>query len=395
MLADALKGIRVLDFTHVGAGPACTMLLADMGAEVIKIESLSGDLARGLGPPWKDGESAWFMSLNRNKQSIALDLKHPDGKAIAGKLLETADVLVESYRPGVADRLGFGYAEVSATRPELVYCSISAYGQDSPWKDRPGVDGILQAISGIMSTLGQPGDEPSKMPIPVVDMTTGYLASNAILASLVARPSRKRGERLDISMFNCAIMLQQTAFSAWAMSGKLPEKSGSAAPYAAPNEAYPTSDGWIMLAAYQPSRWSALCAALNAAYLEKDSRFADLPSRVQNRAQLKLCISDLMNERTSEQWVDHFTAAGIMCAEVLNYAQVSGSSPFTHGELNQSVLHSRIGEVTMPRFGLEPSKAALRHAPPHLGEHTREILHDLGFAAEEIERLVGQNAVRL
>lgn len=393
MLANALDGVRVLDFTHVGAGPTCTMLLGDMGATVIKVEPLSGDMARSLGPPWKDGESAWFMSLNRNKRSVAIDLKHPDSQQILTDLLRTVDVVVESYRPGVAERLGFGYGAASLLNSSIIYCSISAYGQKGPWSERPGVDGILQATSGLMSVLGHPGGEPCKMPIPIVDMSTGYLASNAILASIVKRGSTPQSVHLDVSMFNCAIMLQQTAYAAWGMSGDLPKKNGSAAPYAAPNEAYPTKDGWIMIAAYQPAHWKLLCESIGAPLLEKDPRFSSLPLRVKNRTHLKAVIAQQLAMKPSLEWVTLLSDAGIMCAEVADYAQVAKSAPYVHGELNETISHPTAGDIRMPRFGLEEPGGPGKFPPPVLGQHTREILSELGLSESSIDSLLNSGAV--
>lgn len=393
MLSNTLTGLRVLDFTHVGAGPTCTMLLADMGADVIKVESLAGDLARTLGPPWRNGESAWFMSLNRNKRSIAVDLKHPAATPVLRRLLKTADVVVESYRPGVAARLRFGYEDARKMNPSVVYCSISAYGQTGPWSDRAGVDGILQANTGLMSIIGHDGAEPCKMPIPIVDMSTGYLASNAILASLLKSRRQCESAHLDISMFNCSVMLQQTAFAAWAMSGELPPKSGSAAPYAAPNEAYPTGDGWLMIAAYHDDRWRRLCDSLDLPELYGHPDFADLSLRVKNRKTLREALANRLQSKSAAQWVNLLLADGIMCAEVADYDSASQSAPFMQGRLQETIAHERAGQINMPRFALDPAGGELRYPPPSLGENTRQVLGELGFAGEDIDHLVHERAV--
>ena len=267
----------------------------------------------------------------------------------------------------------------------MVYCSISAYGQTGVWRDRGGVDGILQASTGLMSTLGHAGAEPCKMPIPVVDMSTGYLAANAVLAALFKSHRTGTSQHLDISMFNCAVMLQQTALAAWTMSGELPARSGSAAPYAAPNEAYPTKHGWLMIAAYQDNQWHELCRALQLTELAVHPDFASLALRVQNRQRLKDVLSSRLAHKSAQEWEPLLHAHGIMCAEVANYDVAANSPPFVDGALLQNLMHRRAGDISIPRFALEAAHRAVCHAPPALGEHTNAILTELGFSGEEID----------
>lgn len=312
-VAQSLTGIRILDFSQIAAGPFCTMLLADMGADVIKVEPPQGDVGRSLGPTFVNGESATFLALNRNKRSIVIDLKHADDRELARNLVASADVIVESFRPGVMRRFGLDHGGAKQINPNLIYCSISAFGQSGPWAHRPGVDGALQAISGVMSITGAEGDAPSKLQAPVVDMTTGYQACIAILAALRSRAAGQVTKALDVNLYSSALMLQQIPLTSYLASGDIPIRCGSGAPYATPNEAYETADGHLMVAAYQESKWRALCAAIGRPGLVDDPRFANLSSRIEHRTSLTSEINAAMQERTSSEWLNVFSSADIVC----------------------------------------------------------------------------------
>ncbi|MBL8382708.1 MAG: CoA transferase [Burkholderiales bacterium] len=395
----ALAGIRVLDFSQVGAGPTCGMLLGDMGAAVTKIEPPGGDIGRRLGPPWQAGESVVSMSFNRNKRSLALDLKHADAHGLVLRLAGQADVLLESFRPGVMERLGLGYAAMSARFPRLVYCSVSAYGQTGPWRDKPGVDGIVQAVSGMMSQVGLPGAPPMKVQIPAADVTTGFLATTAVLAALRVRdtpgPHAGRGQHLDMSLFNSALMLQQSALASYLASGELPPKSGSAAPYAAPNEAYPTRDGWIMVAAYHEDRWRAFCRVLGAPALAERAAFRTSADRVAHREELNREIARLMAARTTAEWQALLEDADIICGPIAEYDAVAASPQLAHNGVIVEMRHPTAGTVRMPGAALGDRDAQSRvHLPPPLvGEHSRAVLADFGFSETEIAALVASGCV--
>jgi len=349
MLHDVLAGMKVLDLTQMLAGPTATMLLTDLGAEVVKIESPTGDFARYFGPPFQEGQSVTFMALNRDKRSIALDLKVEDDAQVLRGLLEEADILVESFRPGVMERLGFGYEAVSAINPALIYCSVSAYGQRSKAADRPGVDGIMQGVSGLMSIIGRAGDPPTKVQDPVVDSVTGYLSTIALLAAVMDRGRTGRGTHLDISMLGSALQLQQSSLVAYVASGEIAPPSGSAAPYAAPNEAFPTSDGWIMLAAYQPARWIVLCSTLGRDDLVDHPLFATMELRIANRPAMHAELSRTLGTRTSAEWLDVLTRAGIMCGPVNDYATLMADRDLEVGDLIDFVDHPVAGSVPVLR----------------------------------------------
>jgi crotonobetainyl-CoA:carnitine CoA-transferase CaiB-like acyl-CoA transferase len=375
MLANALSGLKVVDFSQVFAGPTCTLTLADLGAEVVKIEPPAGDLARGLAP-WVQGESVPFLAVNRNKRGIVLDLKRPEDLRTARELAARADVVVESFRPGVMKRLGLGYETLSADNPLLVYCSISGFGQEGAARDLPGVDGVLQAVSGLMSITGQPGGQPCKVTVPVVDVVTGYLASVSILAALAQRTRTGCGQHVESSMFASAIALQHANFASYFADGEVPGPQGSAAPYSTPNEALRCADGWIMVAAYHPARWQALCAAIGAPELASDPRFADNRSRLAHRAELLLELERHMAVQPRAHWLEKFTAADIICGPINRYDEVARSAPFVEAALAETLQHPHAGTLTMPRSVLAAAgeRPRARRPAPLLGEHTQEIL---------------------
>ena len=392
---EALAGIRVLDFAQVGAGPTAGMLLGDLGAEVTKIESPGGDIGRKLGPPWQAGESVVSMSFNRNKRSLALDLKKPAGPRVALRMAAQADVVLESFRPGVMDKFGLGYAALSATLPRIVFCSISAYGQSGPWRDKPGVDGIVQAVSGLMSQVGSEGAPPMKVQIPAADMVTGFLATTALLAALRVRDRTGRGQHLDMSLYNGALMLQQSAIASYLSSGELPARSGSAAPYSAPNEAYPTKDGWIMIAAYHEDRWKAFCAVIGEPALAGRAEFATNPQRVANRDALMREVSSRLAAKSTAEWQALLEAADIICGPIAGYDEVLASPQLAHNGILVEMQHPKAGRVRMagPALGDRDSQSRVRLPPPMIGEHSRAVLADFGYAEDEIDTLVDSGTV--
>ncbi|RDI16616.1 crotonobetainyl-CoA:carnitine CoA-transferase CaiB-like acyl-CoA transferase [Pseudacidovorax intermedius] len=386
MLANALQGLRVIDFTQVMAGPTCTLCLADLGADVVKVEAPSGDLSRALSP-WVNGEGVPFLALNRNKRGIVLDLKQPSHRKAAQKLIAQADVLVESFRPGVMARFGLDYATVSADNPRLIYCSVSAYGQQGASKDLPGVDGVLQAVSGLMSVTGAPNGEPCKVPVPVVDLVTGSLAAISVLAALQDRLRTGKGQHVEASMFASAIALQHVSFASYFADGVVPGPQGNAAPYSTPNEALRCADGWIMVAAYHPARWQALCTVIGAPELACDPRFAENKSRLQHRQALLDLLQMHMVPHPRAYWLEKFAAVDIICGPINDYAEVSQSHAFAEAELAERVQHPVAGALTLPRsvLGAVGERPAARRAAPTLGEHTREVLAELGMSAIAID----------
>jgi crotonobetainyl-CoA:carnitine CoA-transferase CaiB-like acyl-CoA transferase len=397
MLRQALEDLIVIDFTQIAAGPTCTMLLADMGAEVIKVEPPGGELGRALGPGWIGDDSSVFHSVNRNKLGISLDLKQPENLAAARKLIGKADVVVESMRPGAMKRLGLGFEEILAAHPRLIYCSISAYGQQGPYALHAGVDGILQADTGLMSLIGSPDTEPAKVQAPVVDTVTGYLACIGILSKLCQRTRDGRGGHLDISLMNAAMSLQQSAIANYLATGELPRRIGSAAPYSAPNEAFETADGWIMVAAYSGDRWDELCDVLDLPELVRDERFATSPSRVAHRPIMRALLAPAFASRSTEQWLPLLRARDIFCARVANYGDLERHPQVAASSMIVSMTDPLLGTIRVPGFPINSieSNARQHSVAPSLGEHSYQILRRFGFDEEEIATILKCKPVSL
>lgn len=382
---QALANTRVICFGMGGAAPLATATLADFGAEVIKVEPPAGDWSRttpGLGT----------REFNRNKRGIAIDLKNPDGIALAKRMIATADVVMESFRPGVMARLGLGFDVVKEINPKIIYCSVSAYGQTGPWKDKPGVDGIIQAVSGIMSVVGDEIDpEPIKVSFPVVDMTGGLLAAQGILLALIARDKYGVGQHVDVSLLEASLVIQKSSVTRYLLSRKLPKKTGSRAPYATPNEAFRTKDGHIMLAAYTASRWKALCnGVLNRPDIEIDPRFETRQTRQEHHKALKAIIEEIFATRTSAEWLALCEANDLMCAPINDYSQVV--------ELEQVLEREAIDTINFPdgrtmqtvavtpKLSETPGEIVSPY-PEFVGQHTRQILASLGMSEDEVSRL--------
>jgi len=375
MLGHALEGIRVIDFTQIASGPTCTLMLADLGADVIKIEAKEGDVARSLGPPWIDGTGVFFMALNRNKRSVVTNLKDPRERDRILDLIAQSDVVVENFRPGVMRRLGLSYDDVRNINPQIVYCSISGFGQTGSWKNKGGVDGVVQALSGLMGITGEKGGGPVKVQVPIVDIVTGFLAANSIQAALHAKARHGKGQYLDISMLSSALMLQQTAFAAYLQDGQLPERCGSAAPYAAPNEAFPTADGWIMIVAYHQDRWAALCTLLNVEHLIHDPRFHSLANRVANRPEMIQELSAKLRERSTAHWLECLGEADVLCAPIATYTETLGLSPVQDaGVLVDVPVEGTDSMIRQIGCALSTPAPAVRRGAPAIGQHTAEVL---------------------
>jgi crotonobetainyl-CoA:carnitine CoA-transferase CaiB-like acyl-CoA transferase len=395
MIRTCLEGVSVLDFTQIGAGPTCTMMLADFGASVVKVEPPSGDLGRHLGPPWYGDHSPVFIAFNRGKRSICIDLKSAGGREVAHRLALKADVVVESFRPGVMDQFGLGYAALAAEHPQLIYCAVSGYGQTGPLAQEAGVDGILQAASGLMGLIGDETTGPCKVQAPIVDVSTGYIGALAVLAALMERQKTGRGSYLDVSLFATAVALQQSAVTSYLGDGQQPRKMGSAAPYSAPNEAFEASDGWIMVAAYIGERWRRLCEILDLPHLVDDSRFKTSGDRVVNRAEMRSILGAAFRRRSCAEWLTLLKDADILCSRVAEYADLLANPQLAHLNMLVDLDHPTEGRFRTPGLPINPRETnrLAFAAPARLGEHAPLILQEFGFTPDEIEGFLNSGAV--
>ncbi|MDK1038748.1 MAG: CoA transferase [Actinomycetota bacterium] len=395
-MSGALEGVRVLDLSQGAAGPTCAMNLGDMGADILKIEPPGGEWGRTLGPPFVEGVAAAFLGMNRNKRSAVVDLKKAGGAEVVLRLAESCDVALESFRPGVADRLGIGFEAMRARNPRLVYASISAFGQSGPWRDRPGVDGVAQAMGGIMSVTGTVDGPPVKVGVPAADMAGGIYACQAILAALFVRERTGRGQRVDVSLLDSLLSFQVVPLSMFLASGTSPQRLGSAAPYAAPNEAFRTRDGHVMVAAYTEKRWPALCSVLGRPELATDPRFDSNDKRVRARAELRETLEPLFAGRTTDEWIEVLDEADVLCGPLLAYPDLVAHEHVEQSGSIVEVEHPAVGRIRAPvlpgRFS-ETSGDVTGPPPPIPGEHSVDILGECGFTDQEISELMDSGVV--
>ena len=384
-----LSGLKVIDLTRVLAGPYCTMLMADMGAQVIKIEEPgSGDDARAF-PPFVDGWSTYFVAVNRNKKSVALNLRVPEGKEVLGRLLMSADVLVQNFRPGSLDRLGLGYEEVHALHPGLIYCSISGYGTTGPNAHRSGYDPVIQAESGLMSITGFPDGEPTKIGVAVTDYLAGLFAFQGILLALTERQRTGRGQHVDIALLDSLFSTLGMPVAIHEATGAAPERLGNDHPSIAPYGAFRAKDGLIMICAGNQRLWVALCQAIEAAHLVQDPRFRTNADRVDHRPTLKRLLEEAFQELTIDELVARLDPAAVPCGRVRSIPEV----------MRDGQLHARgmVRDIELPQVGrfkvignpvkLSEILPAAPERPPALGEHTKEVLRSVGYTDAESERL--------
>src|ERR1700681_574894 len=394
-----LAGLKVIDLSHVMAGPACSMLLADMGADVIKVEKLpGGEDARRMVPPEIAGESASFLIMNRNKRGIALDLKTEAGRMVLSRLLRNADVLIENYRRGTMERMGFGYDALHALNPRLIYCSISGFGRTGPYADRGGFDLVTQGMSGWMSITGEgPGFPPMKLGAPVTDITAGILACVGVLAALHSRASSGRGQMVDTSLFEAGIIQTYWQSAIALATGKAPGPMGTGHPLNAPYQAFAVADGWITVGAANQGNWLRLVEALCAPELGDDPRFLNNAGRMRNLSALNAALTPLFKHRSSAEWLGRLEQAGVPAGPVLDVHQMHADPHALAREMIVETMHPTAGKVTSIGLPIKFSETpgSVRRAAPVLGQHTREVLREHGFSDAETDQMAALGAIQM
>ncbi len=389
-MKKALEKIKVLDFTRVLAGPFCTMMLADLGAEVIKVERpVEGDDARSFGP-FIGNESAYFISINRNKKSMCLDLKNPEAVKLVKKLVGEVDVLVENYRPGVMDKLGLGYSVLKELNPRLVYASSSGFGYTGPYSQLPAYDLIVQGMGGIMSITGDNREHPVKVGSSIADIFAGIFCAIGILAALNHREATGKGQMVDVSMLDCQVAILENAISRYFVKGENPVPIGNRHPSIAPFSTLHTSTGFINIAIGNDSLWRKFCNLINRADLIQDKRFEDNDSRNGHWAELQPILEEIMRADATAGWIERLRSAGVPCGPINTVADVVNDPQVLHREMIVEIDHPVAGKVKMPGCPIKLSEtpASIDTPSPLLGEHQEEVLSGmLGLSQQEILRL--------
>lgn len=399
-----LENIRILDITRALAGPYCTMMLGDLGADVIKVERPGvGDETRGWGPPFVGepygtypGESAYFIAANRNKRSVTVNIQSEEGQEIVRKLAGISDVLVENYRTGDLDKLGLGYADMHRLHPKLIYCSVSGYGRTGPYADRPGYDAILQAEGGMMSITGPVDGPPSRVGIPIIDITSGMFAAAAILAALRARDLTGEGQLVDISLFDAHLALLTNVASNYLVGGKPPRRYGNAHPNLVPYDSFSARDGWFVVGIANDKQWGQLCDALDRPEWKTDSRFAANRDRVANREALVAELNRLFAQRDVDDWLADLVQASLPCGRINSIPEVFAHPQAQARDMTLESEHASAGTVKLTGFPYKFSHtpAEIQKPPPMLGQHTEEVLMSLlNYSKGDVASLRGKGVV--
>ena len=393
-----LSGVKVLDLTRIVSGPFATMLLGDLGAEIIKIEEpVSGDESRTYGPPFVNGESAYFLSINRNKKSCAINLKTPEGIALIRDLALKSDVLIENFRPGTLKKFGINYEELKKQNPSLIYCAITGFGQTGPDSHRPGYDLIIQGESGVMDITGDPDGPPIKVGTSIADLLTGQYASQGVLAALVERARTGEGRRVEVAMYDCLASLLTFNAGGYFATGSTPKRRGNSHPSIVPYETFETLDGWINIGVANDKFWNSFCKIIDRLDLQNDPKFAMASDRVKNRTELLPIIREIIKGNEKAYWIDQLEKAGIPSGMIKNVGEVCNSEQLVSRGMVLNMPHPTAGVVknidSPLRF--DDLNDEVHVAPPILGQHTREILSKvLKMSLDEITLLEKKGAIK-
>ncbi|MEM3806136.1 MAG: CaiB/BaiF CoA-transferase family protein [Sulfolobales archaeon] len=390
-----LDGFRVLDLTRSLAGPFATMILGDLGAEVIKVEPPGGDETR-LWAPFIDGESVYFLSINRNKKSIVIDLRTSEGRDILYKLASVSDIFIENFRPGVAEKLGIDYKTIRGINDRIVYCSIRGFGSGSPYENKPAYDLIVQAMSGIMTSTGEEGRPPVRIAFALFDMVAGLIAANSILSALLERQKSGRGSYIEVSLYESAVFAMSYIAMIYLLGGVKPKRYGHAHPSIVPYQAFQCSDNkWIAVAVTNDRFWNNLCKALNLSDICSDPRFKSNPDRVRNREELIKILEEIFSRKPRDYWLKILEEHDVPAGPVYEVDEVFEDPHIRSSGIVGVVEHSRLGQIKQLLYPalIDGERPKPRRAPPVLGEHTIEIMKELGYTEQQIQELVRRGVI--
>lgn len=391
-----LAGIKVVDLSRFIAGPYCTMKLGDMGAEVIKIETPErGDDSRALGPPFLNGESAYYMSFNRNKKSVTLNLREEKGKEILRKLISEADIFIENFRIGVTEKMGLTYDDVKKLKEDIIYCSVTGYGHNSPYREKPSFDVMIQGEAGLMSITGFPDGPPQRVGVAIADLLGGFHAVEGILLALLVRNQTGKGQFVDVSLMDSIISILTYQAGNFLATGDAPQRVGNRHPMITPYESFETKDGYVIFAVGNQRLWENFIKVLGREDLNDDPRFADMKSRNQNPAELKEILEEITRTKNTEEWVKIMEKEGVPCGRIRTLDQVL-TDP--HVDIREMVLEKEHPTAGMIKLTGVPTKLSLTPGevsavPPTLGQHTDEVLSELGYSEDDIKGFRDQKIV--
>ncbi len=394
---NILDGLKVVDCTQILAGPFCTMMLGEMGAEGTKVEKPNGgDDIRRFGPPFIEGESAAFLMINRNKKSIALNMKDPKGLKILKELIKDADVFIQNFRPGALEKMGLGFDDVIKNiNPKIIYCSISGFGSNGPYKNRPGFDLIAQGMSGLMSLTGTPNGEPVKIGVPICDLNAGVYAALGILASYIKRLKTNKGQFVETSLLESGLSYTIWESGIYFATKEVSKQSGTAHRLSAPYQSFKTSDGYINIGAANQANWEKLCSALKRTDLKENKEFIDNASRMNNIKKLVDILNVEFTNKTTSEWVEILIENGVPCGPILNIDEILNHDQIKEREMIIDINHTKLGKIQNLNFPIKFSDSEKRTIlpPPLLGEHNEMILKDLGYSKDDIQLFEKENVI--